>query len=170
MILNERLVTDSVSCRLRGSACFAFIFLYPLDRSRIFVFCYVPNKLCARQVSARSKSASPDLDYKYNIASAETGRPGGNRTPNLRFWRPPLCQLSYWPTDCHNTCRFTYRLQTRQMAEVKTLSARSKKYSDFRYRPSLTCPSNSQIACYINAIVAAIHSDQDQNAPTKRLL
>src|SRR5690554_6605841 len=27
------------------------------------------------------------------------GRPGGNRTPNLRFWRPPLCQLSYWPND-----------------------------------------------------------------------
>ena len=26
-----------------------------------------------------------------------SGRPGGNRTPNLRFWRPPLCQLSYWP-------------------------------------------------------------------------
>src|SRR5271170_961572 len=27
------------------------------------------------------------------------GRPGGNRTPNLRFWRPPLCQLSYWPAE-----------------------------------------------------------------------
>ena len=26
-----------------------------------------------------------------------TGRPGGNRTPNPRFWRPVLCQLSYWP-------------------------------------------------------------------------
>src|SRR5262245_7830928 len=26
------------------------------------------------------------------------GRPGGNRTPNLRFWRPSLCQLSYWPS------------------------------------------------------------------------
>src|SRR5688500_18435355 len=25
------------------------------------------------------------------------GRPGGHRTPNLRFWRPTLCQLSYWP-------------------------------------------------------------------------
>src|SRR5256885_5327645 len=25
------------------------------------------------------------------------GRPRGNRTPNLRFWRPTLCQLSYWP-------------------------------------------------------------------------
>src|SRR5215510_3194795 len=27
----------------------------------------------------------------------ELGRPRGNRTPNLRFWRPTLCQLSYWP-------------------------------------------------------------------------
>ena len=27
------------------------------------------------------------------------GRPGGNRTPNPRFWRPVLCQLSYWPGD-----------------------------------------------------------------------
>src|SRR5688500_6193971 len=24
------------------------------------------------------------------------GTPGGTRTPNLRFWRPLLCQLSYW--------------------------------------------------------------------------
>src|SRR3990167_5943711 len=27
----------------------------------------------------------------------ENGRPGGHRTPNLRFWRPSLCQFSYWP-------------------------------------------------------------------------
>src|SRR6478736_9716639 len=26
------------------------------------------------------------------------GRPGGSRTPNLRFWRPLLYQLSYWPS------------------------------------------------------------------------
>ncbi len=33
----------------------------------------------------------------------EAGRPGGNRTPNLRFWRPLLCQLSYWPvSDARN--------------------------------------------------------------------
>src|SRR5215475_12275802 len=25
-----------------------------------------------------------------------SGTPGGTRTPNLRFWRPLLCQLSYW--------------------------------------------------------------------------
>src|SRR4249920_1971607 len=36
---------------------------------------------------------APDL---YVLAA--TGRPGGNRTPNPRFWRPVLCQLSYWPT------------------------------------------------------------------------
>ena len=30
--------------------------------------------------------------------SSRIGRPGGNRTPNPRFWRPVLCQLSYWPT------------------------------------------------------------------------
>src|SRR5215475_2216540 len=33
-----------------------------------------------------------------SLCSRLDGRPGGNRTPNLRFWRPPLCQLSYWPT------------------------------------------------------------------------
>src|SRR5690606_29176216 len=33
-------------------------------------------------------------------ASCSSGRPGGNRTPNLRFWRPLLYQLSYWPKLC----------------------------------------------------------------------
>ncbi|CAG9204124.1 hypothetical protein BVI434_190001 [Burkholderia vietnamiensis] len=28
------------------------------------------------------------------------GRGRGNRTPNLRFWRPTLCQLSYTPKPC----------------------------------------------------------------------
>src|ERR1700730_7277440 len=43
------------------------------------------------------------------------GRPGGNRTPNLRFWRPPLCQLSYWPTYPRNRARH-HRRSTRRMA------------------------------------------------------
>src|SRR5687768_4014905 len=29
----------------------------------------------------------------------KTGRTGGNRTPNPRFWRPVLCQLSYCPNE-----------------------------------------------------------------------
>src|SRR4029078_6418319 len=28
-----------------------------------------------------------------------TGRPRGTRTPNPRFWRPVLYQLSYWPSQ-----------------------------------------------------------------------
>ena len=32
------------------------------------------------------------------MPSVDSGRTGGNRTPNPRFWRPVLCQLSYCPT------------------------------------------------------------------------
>src|SRR5207245_925813 len=40
----------------------------------------------------------PALLYRLKLSwTLDRGRPGGNRTPNLRFWRPPLCQLSYWP-------------------------------------------------------------------------
>src|SRR5690606_30366635 len=31
------------------------------------------------------------------LLRSQTGRPRGNRTPNPRFWRPVLYQLSYWP-------------------------------------------------------------------------
>jgi hypothetical protein len=39
----------------------------------------------------------PFIPSSLHHSSSNSGRPGGNRTPNLRFWRPPLCQLSYWP-------------------------------------------------------------------------
>ena len=39
------------------------------------------------------------FSHAFTSIEPNRGRPGGNRTPNLRFWRPPLCQLSYWPTD-----------------------------------------------------------------------
>src|SRR6476646_9241342 len=31
------------------------------------------------------------------VADSQPDRPGGNRTPNPRFWRPVLYQLSYGP-------------------------------------------------------------------------
>src|SRR5215469_3754188 len=43
-------------------------------------------------------SAVPASWSFVSSVMSNAGRPGGNRTPNLRFWRPPLCQLSYWPT------------------------------------------------------------------------
>src|SRR3984957_6876236 len=44
-----------------------------------------------------------------DLQACPYGRAGGNRTPNLRFWRPPLCQLSYCPVNLrdhlgHNPC------------------------------------------------------------------
>jgi hypothetical protein len=49
------------------------------------------------------------------------GRPGGTRTPNLRFWRPLLYQLSYWPK---NTA--TFSLQSIMALRRKTDSAMSQ--------------------------------------------
>src|SRR5262249_11552135 len=37
------------------------------------------------------------IGLRASTPCAVRGRPGGNRTPNPRFWRPVLCQLSYWP-------------------------------------------------------------------------
>ena len=39
------------------------------------------------------------LPSRWQSLYCHAGRPGGNRTPNLRFWRPLLCQLSYWPSS-----------------------------------------------------------------------
>jgi hypothetical protein len=35
------------------------------------------------------------------------GRPRGSRTPNPRFWRPILYQLSYWPIQLIKSCSRT---------------------------------------------------------------
>src|SRR5687768_4421489 len=36
------------------------------------------------------------LSLRPRTITRVDGTPGGTRTPNLRFWRPLLCQLSYW--------------------------------------------------------------------------
>src|SRR5262249_4921612 len=47
---------------------------------------------CSPQPSHRRAAA-----YAAARGPATNGRPGGTRTPNPRFWRPVLHQLSYWP-------------------------------------------------------------------------
>ena len=42
------------------------------------------------QTGLGGQMVRPSSDLVY-------GRGGGSRTPDLRFWRPPLCQLSYSP-------------------------------------------------------------------------
>src|SRR5487761_1966010 len=56
-----------------------------------------PAATAATAVHSFTLSAAPNSWTLISSDMSTTGRPGGNRTPNLRFWRPPLCQLSYWP-------------------------------------------------------------------------
>ena len=51
-------------------------------------------RACGLMVLAQIKAALGSLDRVERVVS---GRGRGNRTPNLRFWRPTLCQLSYAP-------------------------------------------------------------------------
>src|SRR4051812_11106119 len=44
-------------------------------------------------------------DFRLPTSDFEPGRPGGNRPPSPRFWRPVLCQLSYWPEGGRRDCR-----------------------------------------------------------------
>src|SRR5690349_4576510 len=46
----------------------------------------------------RSPSPHP-INQPACYTPTRTGRTGGNRTPNPRFWRPVLCQLSYCPNQ-----------------------------------------------------------------------
>src|SRR5713226_908907 len=64
----------------------------------------VPNpasSTCSRNSPVRMASAtSPICTIRVFVIVSlqeEVGRPGGTRTPNKRFWRPPLYHWSYWP-------------------------------------------------------------------------
>ena len=55
---------------------------------------FIPVFAASRRFAAGFPTRSPPR-YRSRVT---TGRTGGNRTPNPRFWRPVLCQLSYCPT------------------------------------------------------------------------
>src|SRR5260364_291788 len=50
------------------------------------------------------------------------GRGRGNRTPNLRFWRPMLCQLSYTPFSFAPPASISTRLHIDQIVKPKLRS------------------------------------------------
>ena len=43
--------------------------------------------------------------FHFFASRSWTGRGGGSRTPGLRFWRPPLYQLSYAPVPVSQCTR-----------------------------------------------------------------
>src|SRR5712692_3931648 len=57
-----------------------------------------PPAACFTVSSVVVFSATVLLTFCLPASQEGSGRPGGNRTPNPRFWRPVLCQLSYWPS------------------------------------------------------------------------
>src|SRR2546428_10296707 len=60
------------------------------------------KKRCSRNSPARIASTTSPIatirEFVIVSLQVEVGRPGGTRTPNMRFWRPPLYHWSYWPT------------------------------------------------------------------------
>src|ERR1700687_3390050 len=79
----------------------------PIDASGAsFIHLYSANGIRTRVWALRGPRPSP-LDDSAGTAMTRTttgnkpfklcDRPGGNRTPNRRFWRPVLYQLSYGP-------------------------------------------------------------------------
>ena len=56
---------------------------------------------------ASSLGSSPWRDVPAAVRTAS--RAGGTRTPNRRFWRPVLCQLSYCPLGSRAGCRWLPR-------------------------------------------------------------
>src|SRR3954466_5341620 len=72
--------------------------------SRLFP-CYSANGIRTRVWALRGPRPSPLDDsaattrpvHRASIYFKQPDRPGGNRTPNRRFWRPVLYQLSYGP-------------------------------------------------------------------------
>src|SRR5581483_3649891 len=56
----------------------------------------VHARACSGNLRFPRRGILPHQLQKRLVRICLNGRPGGNRTPNLRFWRPPLCQLSYW--------------------------------------------------------------------------
>src|SRR5258708_2138229 len=66
---------------------------------------------------------SPSLQPRVFL-TFPCGRPGGNRTPNPRFWRPVLCQLSYWPTPVDRSLAlFVSRVLSAEPAELAQLDS-----------------------------------------------
>src|SRR5699024_3505579 len=52
----------------------------------------------------------PAPQQRWSRCEVSGGRGSRNRTYNLRFWRPTLCQLSYTPVILQGDCKTTNTL------------------------------------------------------------
>src|SRR5205085_11212995 len=56
------------------------------------------------QESTRASVFCPSIQSVHPSIQFRVGRAGGTRTPNRRFWRPLLYQLSYRPIAVEGCC------------------------------------------------------------------
>src|SRR5262249_41727250 len=89
-----------------------------------------------RQRSNRPPAASLTVSNRP-VSSAtflipRNGRPGGNRTPNPRFWRPVLCQLSYGLRNCGLLRLLVIRMLPAEAAVLRKLQPLSRLLLVFR--------------------------------------
>src|SRR5215471_3141601 len=77
----------------------------PDRRSALWPRVWVAMSLTYAALNGSPRAGQPNR----GIQPTGTGRAGGTRTPNRRFWRPGLYQLSYCPPDCnHQSVRRTH--------------------------------------------------------------
>ncbi len=94
---------NSQSPRLSGRSCSSISSVaFPAVEARITTSS--PQSPLTRPASAHQPQRSPprrpcqrSLSLALKVGEAISGRGGGSRTPDLRFWRPTLYQLSYTP-------------------------------------------------------------------------
>ena len=78
----------------------------------------IPHGCCGSETQATPGTFVPRVPL-----TGRTGRPGGIRTPNTRFWRPLLYRWSYWPTNSLDLAFFVVRVLAARAG--RTCSARA---------------------------------------------
>ena len=81
-----------------------------------------PTSNAQRPISLHLRSEFSVRCSAFGVRSA-FNTPGGTRTPNRRFWRPLLYQLSYWRIcNCHSdrTAAEPKNLSNHQIRDVST--------------------------------------------------
>src|SRR5271166_7185075 len=108
------------------------LLLYPWHRSRLSCRGNHPEKMLGRSVDRTAWAGWITADYEnlgsQRILARKLGRKyqglpcrstsGGNRTPNRRFWRPVLYQLSYARSTRESESRRGAHRQPRPISHV----------------------------------------------------
>jgi hypothetical protein len=98
-------------------------------------------------------SATPPA-HPIQFSLASSGRAGGTRTPNRRFWRPLLYQLSYRPSPSSSP---SFHIGQERL-RVPAVKINQATMSDTRPAPMVRPPSRMANRCPFSIATGAINS------------